>query len=56
MQHFSMYGKIQESGLTEMIALVWTLALWSQYPMFFHPVSPQRAPSEAAAVDCYMAC
>ena len=31
---FSTYGKIQVSGLTEIIPLIWTSALWGQYPVF----------------------
>ena len=29
-----MYGKMQESGLTEIILLICTLAIWGQYPVF----------------------
>ena len=41
---FSMYGKLQESGLTEIIPLIRTSAIWSQYPVFSHPEFPQAAP------------
>lgn len=48
-QRFSMYGKMQESGLTEIIPLIRTSAIWSQYPVFSYPVFshpefPQAAP------------
>ena len=36
-----MYGKTQESGLTEIIPLICTSAVWDQYPMFSHPVFSQ---------------
>ena len=45
-----MYGKVQESGLTEIIPLMCTLAIWGQYPPFFHPEAPQGAPLGLAAV------
>ena len=32
-----MYGKIQESGLTEISPLIFILANWGQYPVFLHP-------------------
>ena len=35
-----MYGKVQESGLTEIIPLVCTLAIWGLY---FHILSFLRA-------------
>ena len=48
-----MYGKMQESGLTEIIPLICTSAIWGQYPVFSHPESPQGALSGmAAAADC----
>ena len=31
-----MYGKMQESGLTEIIPLICTSALWGQYPVLSH--------------------
>ena len=34
-----MYGKMQESGLIEIIPLIQTLALWSQDPMLSQPES-----------------
>ena len=45
-----MYGKMQESGLTEIISLICTSALWGQYPVLSHPQSPQGAPLGVAAV------
>ena len=43
-----MYGRMQETGLTEIIPLICTLTIWSQYPVFLPPESPQGAQSEAA--------
>ena len=43
----TMYGETQESGLTEIIPLICTAAIWDQYPVFSHPESPQGAPSRA---------
>ena len=34
-----MHGKMQESGLTKIIPLICTSAIWGQYPVFSHPVS-----------------
>ena len=45
-----MYGKRQESGLTDIIPLMCILTLWGQYPAFSHPESPQGAPLGATAV------
>ena len=45
-----MYGKMQESGLTEVIPLMCTLAIWGRYPVFSHPEFPQRSPQGVAAV------
>ena len=45
-----MYGKMQESGLTEIIPLTGTLAIWGQYPVFSHPEFPQGSPEGVAAV------
>ena len=39
-----MYGKMQESGLTEIISFLGTSAIWGQVPVFSHPESPQGAP------------
>ena len=33
-QQFSMYGQMQESGLTKTIPLICTSAIWGQYPEF----------------------
>ena len=38
-----MYGKIQESGLTEIIPLISTLTTEGQYTVFIHHESPQGA-------------
>ena len=32
---------MQKSGLTEIIPLTWTSALWGQYPVFSHPEFPR---------------
>ena len=48
-----MYGKMQESGLTEIILLICTSALWGQGPVLSHPESPQGAWLGVAVVaDC----
>ena len=50
-----MYGKIQESGLTEIFPLIYISVTWGQYPVLSHPESSQGAPfGAAAAVDCQM--
>ena len=36
-----MYGKMQESGFTEIIPLICTSAICDQYPMFLYPEVPQ---------------
>ena len=36
-----MTGKMQESGLTKIIPLICTSAIWGQYPVFSHPEFPQ---------------
>ena len=38
-----MYGKIQKSGLIEIIPFICTSAIWGQYLVFSHLVSPQDA-------------
>ena len=40
---FSMYGKMRDSGLTESIPLIYTLAMRDQHPAFLHPESAQGA-------------
>ena len=45
-----MYGKMQESGLTEIIYSICALTILGQYPAFVHPESPQGAQSGMAAV------
>ena len=44
-----MYRKMQESGLTEIIPLICTSAIWGQYPVFSHPELPRGASSEVVA-------
>ena len=39
-----MSGKMQRSGLTEIIPLMCTSAVWGQHPVFSHPESLQGAP------------
>ena len=41
MKSFSMYGKTQESRLTEIIPLMCTSAIWGQHPAFLHPECPR---------------
>ena len=36
-----MYGKMRESGLTEIIPLIHILAIWGLYTVFSHLESPQ---------------
>ena len=36
-----MYGKMQESGPTEIIPVIGTSAVWGQCPEFSHPELPQ---------------
>ena len=44
-----MYGKSQESGLTEIIPLICNLTIQGQYPVFIHPESCQGPQSGVAA-------
>ena len=44
------YGEVQESGLTEIIPLIYISALWGQYPVFPHPEFPGGSPWGVAAV------
>jgi len=37
-----MYGKMQESGLIEVIPLIRILTIWSQYPVFLCPEFPSE--------------
>ena len=46
-----MYGKIQESGLTEIIPLICILTIQGQYPTFLHPESPRGAQLGMAEVN-----
>ena len=46
-----MYGKIQESGLIEIIPLICILTIQGQYPTFLHPESPRGAQLGMAAVN-----
>ena len=36
-----MYGKMQESGCTEIIPLICAWAIWNRYPVFSHPEFPR---------------
>ena len=45
-----MYGKMQESGIIEIIPLICASAIWGQYPILSHPDSPQDAGFGLAAV------
>ena len=40
-----MCGRMQESGLTEIIPLICVSALWGQDPVFSHPEFPQGSPA-----------
>ena len=44
-----MYGKIQESELTEIIPLLCTSAVWGHYPVFSQPELPQGSLWEVVA-------
>ena len=48
-----MYGKMQESELTEVIPLMCTSAIWGQYPVFSYREFPQGSPKGVAAV-CWL--
>ena len=41
----SLYGKMQESWLNEIITSDHISTIWGQYPVFLHPESPQGTPS-----------
>ena len=45
-----MYGKMQESGLTKIIPLMCTSALWGQYLVFSQPEFPQGSLQGVAAI------
>ena len=47
----TLYGMMQESGLTEIIPLICTSAVWGQYPVLSHPESLQGALSGVAAAS-----
>ena len=49
-----MYGKMQQSRLTEIIPLMCASAIRGQYPVFSHPEFPQGAPSRGW-LQCLMA-
>lgn len=44
-----MYGKMQDSGLREIISWPRISAIWGQYPALSHPESPQGASLRVAA-------
>ena len=46
----SMYMKMQGSGLTEIIPLICSLAIWGQYPLFSYPEFSRGSPKGMAAV------
>ena len=46
-----MYEKMQESGLTEIIPSICTLAVWGQHPVLSHPESPLGALFGVAVVS-----
>ena len=48
---FPCIGKVQESGLPEIIPLICTSATRGQYPGLSHPPCPPGAPSGVAAVS-----
>ena len=50
-----MYGKMQESGLTEIIPFICTSALWSQYPVFSHSEFPQGSLAHERGLQSLMA-
>ena len=41
----SVYGKMQKSGLIEVIPLIYTSAIWNWYPVLFYPEFPQGLPT-----------
>ena len=45
-----MYGKMQESGITEIIPLICTSAIWGQHLVYSKPEFPQAAPLWVAAI------
>jgi hypothetical protein len=50
-----MYGKMQESGLMEIIPLICPSAIWGQYPVLFYSESLQDTSlGVAEAIDCLM--
>ena len=40
---------MQKSGLTEIMPLIYTSAIWGQYPVFSHPEFPQGSPAPILA-------
>ena len=46
---FSIWGKMQESGLTEVIPSRCPSAIWGQHPVFSHPELPWGSPTGVAA-------
>lgn len=53
-----LYEKMQEAGLTEIIPLICTSALFCQYSLFSQPELPQSSPLQVAAIanDCDILC
>ena len=48
-----LYGKMQRSGLTEIVPLIFTSAIWGQHPGFSQPEFPQGLLLGGAAV-CWL--
>ena len=49
-----MYGKMQESGLTEIIPSICTSALWGWCPVFSHPEFPQGSLAHVGGLQLLM--
>ena len=49
-----MYGKMQESGLTEIIFLICTTAIWGLYPVFAYPELPQGSAAHVGGLPSLM--
>ena len=49
-----MYGKMQESGLTEIIFLICTTAIWGLYPIFAYPEFPQSSLAHVGGLQSLM--
>ena len=49
-----MYGKMQDSGITEIIPLIFTSVIWGRYPVFPHPEFPQGSPAHLGGLQSPM--